>query len=58
MSSTVNPLSHSTILFWFVGMIAALDEAIGNITDALYEQGFMDNALIIFTTDVSFYFTL
>lgn len=34
-------------------MVAALDLAIGNITDALYEGGFMDNALIIFTTDVS-----
>ena len=34
------------------GMIAALDEAVGNITDALRDKGFMDNALIIFTTDV------
>lgn len=35
-------------------MVAALDEAVGNITDALHNRGFMQNALVIFTTDVSF----
>lgn len=34
-------------------MVAALDEAVGNITTALEERGFMKNALLIFTTDVS-----
>ena len=36
------------------GMVSALDEAIGNITVALEEGGFMENALIVFTTDVSY----
>ena len=34
-------------------MVSALDEAIGNITDALKKRGFMNNSLIVFTTDVS-----
>ena len=34
-------------------MVAILDEAIGNVTDMLERRGFMDNALVIFTTDVS-----
>jgi len=37
------------------GMVSALDEAIGNITDALEDGGFMENALIVFTTDVSYW---
>lgn len=35
------------------GMVAALDQAVGDITTALEKKGFMDNALLIFTTDVS-----
>ncbi|XP_025086971.1 arylsulfatase B-like [Pomacea canaliculata] len=33
------------------GMVAILDEAIGNITGLLDTRGFMENILIIFTTD-------
>ena len=40
-------------LHLYVGMVSAVDEAVGNITTALKERGFMDNALLIFTTDVS-----
>ncbi|XP_052786417.1 arylsulfatase B-like isoform X2 [Mya arenaria] len=35
----------------YCGMVSALDEAVGNITTALRDRGFMDNALIVFTTD-------
>ena len=35
-------------------MVSALDEAVGNITSVLKERGFLDNALIVFTTDVSY----
>ena len=34
-------------------MVSALDEAIGNITDALKEKGMFENTLILFTADVS-----
>ncbi|XP_052787636.1 arylsulfatase I-like [Mya arenaria] len=35
----------------YCGMVSALDEAVGNITSALRDRGFMDNALIVFTSD-------
>ncbi|KAL5008889.1 hypothetical protein ScPMuIL_014470 [Solemya velum] len=35
----------------YCGMVTALDEAIGNITAALNKHGYMDNLLIVFTTD-------
>ena len=35
------------------GMIAAMDSAIGNITDLMETRGYFDNMLMIFTTDVS-----
>ncbi|XP_052786414.1 arylsulfatase B-like [Mya arenaria] len=35
----------------YCGMVSALDEAVGNITSALRDRGFMDNAIIVFTTD-------
>ncbi|KAK3594007.1 hypothetical protein CHS0354_040754 [Potamilus streckersoni] len=35
----------------YCGMVSALDEAIGNITDALTHRGYMDNLLLIFTSD-------
>ena len=35
------------------GMIAALDEAIGNITSLMEQKGYFDNMLMIFTSDVS-----
>ena len=42
------------IIFLHLGMVSALDEAVGNITSVLKERGFLDNALIVFTTDVSY----
>ncbi|KAK7089213.1 hypothetical protein V1264_024444 [Littorina saxatilis] len=33
------------------GMVAIMDEAIGNITQVLEAEGYMDNSLLIFTTD-------
>ncbi|KAL4218594.1 hypothetical protein ACF0H5_021184 [Mactra antiquata] len=35
----------------YCGMVSALDEAVGNITQVLKSRGFMKNALIVFTTD-------
>ncbi|XP_046566778.1 arylsulfatase B-like [Haliotis rubra] len=35
----------------YCGMVSALDEAVGNITQALEEKGLMDNLLLVFTTD-------
>ncbi|XP_012942173.1 arylsulfatase B [Aplysia californica] len=35
----------------YSGMVTALDEAVGNITSALYEKGLMDNLLLVFTSD-------
>ncbi|XP_050408585.1 arylsulfatase J [Patella vulgata] len=35
----------------FCGMTSALDEAIGNITQALLDSGLMDNLLLVFTSD-------
>ena len=35
------------------GMILAMDEAIGKIVDKLNKTGFLDNAVIVFSSDVS-----
>eukprot|EP00730_Choanoeca_flexa_P012448 TRINITY_DN4284_c0_g1_i1.p1 TRINITY_DN4284_c0_g1~~TRINITY_DN4284_c0_g1_i1.p1 ORF type:complete len:569 (+),score=147.90 TRINITY_DN4284_c0_g1_i1:3-1709(+) len=35
----------------FAGMLACLDEGIGNVTAALEAQGMLDDTLIVFTTD-------
>lgn len=35
----------------YCGMISALDEAVGNITEALRFRGYLKNAIIVFTTD-------
>ena len=37
------------------GMVTALDDAIGNLTNSLQQNGLMDNTIIIFTADVSFH---
>lgn len=39
-------------MFWFLGMVTALDDAIGNVTDSLKRNGMLKDTLIIFTTDV------
>lgn len=44
---------HLSLLVVFTGMVAVLDEAFGNITSLLSTLGYMDNILLIFTTDVS-----
>lgn len=35
----------------YCGMVSALDEAVGNITEALRFRGFLKNAIIVFTAD-------
>ncbi|GFO01322.1 sulfatase 1b, partial [Plakobranchus ocellatus] len=35
----------------FSGMVSALDEAVGRISDALHETGLMENLLLVFTSD-------
>ncbi|KAL3843148.1 hypothetical protein ACJMK2_021100 [Sinanodonta woodiana] len=35
----------------YCGMVSALDEAVGNITAVLRKRGFMDNLLLVFTSD-------
>jgi len=35
----------------YAGMIACMDEGIGNVTSALDKKGMLDNTLLIFTTD-------
>ncbi|XP_025085302.1 arylsulfatase B-like [Pomacea canaliculata] len=35
----------------YCGMLAAMDEAIGNITQVLERRGYTDNMLLVFTTD-------
>jgi len=37
----------------FLGMIAAMDEGIGNVIQVLEENGMLENTLIIYTSDVS-----
>ena len=35
----------------YAGMVASLDESVGNITKALKRNGMFDNSVIVFTTD-------
>ncbi|XP_066304132.1 arylsulfatase B-like [Branchiostoma lanceolatum] len=35
----------------YLGMVSALDEAVGNVTMAMQKRGLWDNTLVIFTTD-------
>ena len=36
----------------FTGMVTAMDDAIGNVTESLKRNGMFENTLIIFTADV------
>ena len=40
-------------MFHPLGVLYAMDEAVGNLTSALEANGLMDDTLIIFTSDVS-----
>ena len=44
-------LSQDRVRKTYMGMVTAMDEAIGNITDTLKEANIEDNTIIIFTTD-------
>ena len=39
------------VLSYIIGMVAALDESVLNISIALSDKGFMKNTIIIFTTN-------
>ena len=44
---------YRTIQFLlYLGMITALDDAVGVITEGLKALGLMDNTIIVFTSDV------
>ena len=44
-------ISQDRVRRTYMGMVTAMDEAIGNITDTLKEANIEDNTIIIFTTD-------
>ena len=41
-------------MFDFTGMVTAMDDAIGNVTDSLKRNGMFEDTLIIFTSDVRY----
>ena len=40
-----------THTFASAAMVSAMDDAIGNVTATLHEQGLLNNSIIIFSTD-------
>ena len=40
----------------YSAMVTCMDEAIGQVMRALHKKGIIDNTLIIFTSDVSFFY--
>lgn len=38
-----------------IGMVTAMDDLVGNVTQNLKDNGLYDDTLIVFTADVSYY---
>ena len=36
---------------WLAATLLALDDSVGNVTQALYQRGLLNNTVIIFSTD-------
>ena len=39
----------------YIGMVTAMDDAVGKVVEALKESGAYENTIIVFTSDVRFY---
>ena len=43
--------SFLTVLIFYLGMVAALDDSVGLIKETLKQKQMLDNCVIVFTTD-------